>query len=196
MRTLRTKYLSSIPINEDNYKVDFIILEKYQSFSAEILRLSLLGLTVYGFLITNVIFKISENKKEYIFIKPFSINKTLLFLGAVTLILTALVSLGHRYFSTDCMTHFIRGFRLRQKISEIENTELNYETRLTSLENSLKNEELSFERDLNLCKWLLFGSCLFLIIGIFIITSALASSFNDLFDIMINFKNNDCPDPC
>ncbi|MCC9019768.1 hypothetical protein [Flavobacterium lipolyticum] len=180
MRTLRTKYLSSIPINEDNYKVDFIILERYQSFSSEILRLSLLGLTIYGFLITNVIFKITDCEKKYIFIKPFSANKLWLFLGAITLILTALLTLGHRYFSTDCMTHFIRGFRLRQKISEIKSVKTKDNKVLTKLKKSLKNEKLSFEKDLNRCKWLLLVSCLFLITGILIITIALACSFNTI----------------
>ncbi|OHT43970.1 hypothetical protein [Flavobacterium tructae] len=181
MRTLRTKYLSNIPINEDNYKVDFIILEKYQSFSSEILRLSLLGLTIYGFLITNVIFKITDvDKKNFIFIKPFSGNKLLLLLGAVILILTALLALSHRYFSTDCMTHFIRGFRLRQKIFEIKSAQTDNKKVLNKLKKTLKNEKLSFEKDLNLCKWLLITSCLFLIAGILIITIALASSFKDL----------------
>lgn len=82
MRTLRAKYLSDIPIHEDNYKVDFIILDKYQNFSSEILRLSLLGLAIYGFLITDVIFKITNSKALY----SFSANKLLFFLGAVALI--------------------------------------------------------------------------------------------------------------
>lgn len=180
MRTLRTKYLSTIPIQEDNYKVDFIILEKYQSFSSEILRLSLLGLTIYGFLITNVIFKITDSQKKYILIGPFSDNKLLLFVGAILLILTALLALGHRYFSTDCMTHFIRGFRLRQRLNELENQEKKEDLEIIRIKECIKNEEISFEKDLNNCKWLLFTSGLFLILGILSITTAFACSFNNV----------------
>lgn len=180
MRTLRTKYLSSIPIQEDNYKVDFIILEKYQSFSSEILRLALLGLTIYGFLITNVIFKITDTQQKNIFIAPFSSNKLLLFIGAITLIVTALVALGHRYFSTDCMTHFIRGFRLRQKLLELKKNETENVDEIISIKETIEIEEASFEKDLNNCKWLLLAACAFLIIGILIIIIGLACSFNDL----------------
>lgn len=51
MRTLPEKYLSEIPIEENIYKADLTVLEKYQSFSSELLRLSLLSLAGYGFLI-------------------------------------------------------------------------------------------------------------------------------------------------
>lgn len=180
MRTLRTKYLSDIAIQEDNYKVDFIILEKYQSFSSEILRLALLGLTIYGFLISNVIFKIPDNQQNNIFIVPFSSNKLLLFIGAIALIATSLVALGHRYFSTDCMTHFIRGFRLRQKSLELKKNEVKNVTEINIVEQTIKAEEASFENDLNYCKWLLLASCTFLIIGISLIIIGLASSFNNL----------------
>lgn len=180
MRTLRTKYLSSIPIEEDHYKVDFIILEKYQNFSSEILRLSLLGLTVYGFLITDVIFKITDSEKKYIFIGPFSANKWLLFIGAIFLVLTALLSLGHRYFSTDCMTHFIRSFRLRKRLSELENQEKNEHLEIIRIKKSIKTEEMSFEKDLRHCKWFLLSAGLFLILGILLITIALGCSFNNL----------------
>lgn len=180
MRTLRTKYLSDIPIDEDNYKVDFLILEKYQNFSSEVLRLSLLGLTIYGFLIVNVIFKITDKQHNFVFVAPFNSYKIVLFLGAVALILTALSALSHRYFSTDCMTHFIRRFRLRQRLSELEKSGKMDEPEFTKIEESIKVEELSFENDLTSCKWLLFASVSLLIIGILLITIGLAFSFNNI----------------
>src|SRR5687768_3020567 len=92
MRTLRNKYLSEIPIEENNYKADFNILEKYQSFSSEVLRLALLALAIYGFLITNVIFKITNNN-TYVFLKPFINSKLIFFIGAFILIFAALSAL-------------------------------------------------------------------------------------------------------
>ncbi|MBE8726847.1 hypothetical protein [Flavobacterium hungaricum] len=180
MRTLRTKYLSEIPIQEDNYKVDFIILEKYQNFSSEILRLSLLGLTIYGFLIANVIVKISECEKLNNFLGALSIYKSLLFAGAVFLILGAFFALGHRYFSTDCMTHFIRGFRLRQRLKELKNQDKDEYSEIIRIKESIKNEEISFENDLNICKWFLLLAGFFLILGILLATIAFACSFNNI----------------
>lgn len=180
MRTLRTKYLSNIPIEEDNYKVDFIILEKYQNFSSEILRLSLLGLTIYGFLITNVIFKVADGQKN-IFIGLFSANKITLFVGALFLILAALFSLGHRYSSTDCMTHFIRKFRLNKKLSKLESKENKADLeliRIKKIRKIIKVENISFEKDLNYCKWFLLLAGSFLILGILLVTIAIAYSFN------------------
>ncbi len=168
MRTLRSKYLSDIAIEEDHYKVDFNILDKYQSFSSEILRLSLMGLAVYGFLITDVIFKISKNDK-FLFLKPFIQHKNLLFSGALILLMAALAALSHRYYSTDCMTHFVRRFRLRKKLAELKlkypNTKKE-EIEIVSLEKNIVSEDESFESDMKLCKWLLIFASLFLILGI------------------------------
>jgi hypothetical protein len=55
MRTLTEKYLGGLELKEDIYKIDLAVLDRYQSFSSELLRLSLLGLAGYGFLISNTI---------------------------------------------------------------------------------------------------------------------------------------------
>ena len=182
MRTLRSKYLSDIPIEEVNYKADFIILEKYQAFSSEILRLSLLGLAIYGFFIADVILKITNNN-TYIFLKPFLNNKVLFIIGAIALLITALCALGHRYFSTDCMTHFVRRFRLRKKLSELKATKSEdideTSKMIIDIENKINRENESFERDLNKCKWLLSFSCIFLILGVGFVIAGLGKTLND-----------------
>lgn len=168
MRTLRSKYLSDIAIEEDHYKVDFNILDKYQSFSSEILRLSLLGLAVYGFLITDVIFKISKGDK-FMFLQPFIQHKNLLFSGALILLGAALAALLHRYYSTDCMTHFVRRFRLRKKLAELGlqvSSSDKEKKEILVLEEKIATEDKSFESDMRLCKWLLIFASLFLILGI------------------------------
>lgn len=177
MRTLRSKYLSNIPIKEDNYKVDFIILEKYQSFSSEILRLSLLGLAVYGFLITNVLFKITDNNNNYILIAPFSKNKLLFVFAAISLLLASLFALGHRYYSSDCMTHFIRSFRVREKITLLKH-QPETDPDVLQFEKILQSEIISFERDLIACKWLLILSAFLLLTGIMLFSIGLGCSLN------------------
>jgi hypothetical protein len=185
MRTLRTKYLSDIPIDEASFKADFNVLEKYQAFSSEILRLSLLGLAIYGFLLTNIIFKITHNGK-YAFITPFFESKSIFILGAVALIFAAFCALGHRYFSTDCMTHFIRGLRLRKKIEELKaaGNSSNDPDELKALDAKVEGENNSFESDLKKCKWLMiFGGGCF-IFGVFLVIFALGKTLNSAATIL------------
>jgi hypothetical protein len=178
MRTLRDKYLSGIPLDEDHYKVDFTILDKYQLFSSELLRLSLLGLAIYGFFIGNVIIKTVDGN-QYIFLRLFVSNKLIFILGAVSLLLSALLALGHRYFSTDCMTHFVRRFRLRKRIDELAEAGVNTDDErdeITKLEKKAQSENSSFENDLWRCKWLLVFSCGILVIGIALVIGGLGKT--------------------
>jgi hypothetical protein len=46
--------MSSVGVPEDRYKADFEMLSRFTAYSAEILRLSLGGIAVIGFLITGV----------------------------------------------------------------------------------------------------------------------------------------------
>ena len=43
-------------LKEDKYKAELQLVDRYQSFVAELLRLSLLGIAVFGFLYTRQIF--------------------------------------------------------------------------------------------------------------------------------------------
>src|SRR5919112_3769561 len=44
-------------LKEDKYKAELQLVDRYQSFVAELLRLSLLGIAVFGFLYTRQIFQ-------------------------------------------------------------------------------------------------------------------------------------------
>ncbi|WP_400190491.1 hypothetical protein [Hymenobacter sp. B81] len=171
MRTLRLKYLGDIPVDENNFKADFNVLEKYQAFSSEILRLSLLGLAVYGFLLTNIVFKVTQGT-TFVFLKSFLDSKLVFIIGAIALIAAAFCALGHRYYSTDCMTHFIRRLRLMKKLAELQgltNSENGARAVIEDLEEKVDCEDQSFERDLRKCKWLLIFSGLSFIMGVFFV---------------------------
>ncbi len=90
----------------ENYDTDFALLDRYQAFSAEILRLSLAGFAAVG-LFLNI------NAKDA---AGGAIAKAVLYgLGSriflvTTLILLALsaaAALAHRYFSSDSMQELI-----------------------------------------------------------------------------------------
>lgn len=166
MRTLTEKYLGGLPITEDRYKVDLAVLDRYQSFSAELLRLALLGIAGYGFLIANIAFK-ADRSGAYTFFTPFAQNKEFLIAGAVALAVSAATALGHRYFSTDCLTHFVRRLRLTQSIGDLAGQS----TKECTLK-TIGAEENSLERDIDTCRWLLMLSASSLAVGT--ICSALA----------------------
>jgi len=159
MRTLTEKYLGGLEIKEDVYKVDLAVLDRYQSFSAELLRLSLLGITGYGFLITNAVFKASTSSAAQTV--PRYVLDYLLPIGVVVLALSAMSALGHRYFSTDCITHYVRRIRQMKKRDEPSDSDIDLE----KLNKTIENEELSLLKDLNRCRWLLLLSVIFLIVG-------------------------------
>ena len=55
--------LTEVPVEEESYKADLEVTDRYQNFSTELLRVSLLGIGVFGFLLKEVILneKVSAN---------------------------------------------------------------------------------------------------------------------------------------
>jgi hypothetical protein len=153
MRTLAKKYLGGLPVEEDSYKVDLAFLERYQAFSSELLRLALLGIAGYGFLIANVAF-VANKSGEYKFFLPFSQDKALVIAGAIALAASAAAAPGYRYLSTGCTWHFVRHLRLSQSIKDLPAGEA---TR--SAERTIEHEEASLDRDVKKCRWLLVIAC-------------------------------------
>jgi hypothetical protein len=172
MRTLTEKYLGGLPLEKVQYEADFAVVEKYQSFSAELLRLSLLGIAGYGFLITNIVLKVTNKSDEYLLLKSFLMSRTtwVLILGAIALGISSAAALGHRYFATDCITHFVRRLRAEKKCCELAETS----PLLESLAQVVKNEQRSLEKDVEMCRWLLVAASLFLVIGAASVAGAFA----------------------
>jgi hypothetical protein len=104
-------------IEEALYRPDLQLLEKYQSFSQELLRLALLLLAGYGFLLKEVALHEGDGAT---FFGRMAKAKWLLLVGLVAIGLSAAASLAHRYFSTDGVEHEIRYLRVTAKASEVE----------------------------------------------------------------------------
>ena len=94
-------------INDAQIKYDFELLDRSQNFSSEILRLSLIGIGAYAFLLkeANVYFLKIKATPE---IKWISVLSILLFAFAVD------CSLLHRYYSSDFMAYHIRYLRIKK----------------------------------------------------------------------------------
>ena len=95
-------------VPEDEYKVDLELLDRYQAYSAELLRLSLLGIAGYGFLIKEVLLTDKAGKS---LCQARLIESGWLLIGVVMLGASAATALAHRNFSTDacaCIIAFLR----------------------------------------------------------------------------------------
>ncbi len=170
MRTLTKKYLGGYEVDDKRYKVDIDVLEKYQSFTTEVLRLSLLGIAGYGFLITNIALKMVKDG-DYELLDKLVASPSMLAFGAIALGISAGTALGHRYFSTDCLTHFVRRIRLDNSLTK--NAE---QLGREEVEEIIQQEEDSLEKDLSICKWLLIVTAVSLGLGVISVALAFATA--------------------
>lgn len=163
MRTLPPKYLSDTPLPRESYEIDLEVLDRYQSFSAELLRVSLLGLTGYGFLITTAAGSGVA--------APIHTVRYSLAIGAVLLAAAAACALGHRYFSTDAIAHHVRRLRLQRFIDEHHSSPSMQDALATA-----QHEAECLKDDLARCRWLLIWCVRALLLG----TTCVALAFAQL----------------
>ena len=84
-------------ISEDYFKLELELLDRYLKFSSELLRLSLLGIAVVGFILTK--FKdVTSNSPDS--------SKVLIITGISSFALSSIFALTHRYLSTDAFRFF------------------------------------------------------------------------------------------
>lgn len=96
--------LGTATLPEAAYAADFALLDKYQGFSTELLRLALLGVAVFGFLLEQ--FGVAWIPTG---------GRVLATAALVLLTLSAGFALAHRYLSSDGMFHHLRLLRLAQR---------------------------------------------------------------------------------
>ena len=86
-----------LEVPENTYKADLELLSKYQSYSTELLRLSLLGLSVFGVMLSRGILK--------------NTNKYIVVASIVCFGVSIACSLYHRYYSTEGLMYHILWIR-------------------------------------------------------------------------------------
>lgn len=157
-RTMTGRYLSEVPLEAEAYKADLEVVDRYQAFSTELLRLALLGIAGYGFLLSQIIFGNTESAE---FLTRLQRGQWLLALGLAALGVSAGAALMHRFYSTDCITHHIRFLRLHRTAQRLAPASSEREGR----EAQALSERRSLENDLELCKWSLLVSAVALCSG-------------------------------
>lgn len=101
--------IGEVTVPAEHYQVDLELLDRYQKFSSELLRLALAGIAVIGFLITNII----GDKGVAGAGAPLTWFKICAFVSAALLCLSAAASLCHRYLATDGVYYHVKAIRLR-----------------------------------------------------------------------------------
>jgi hypothetical protein len=112
--------LGLTPLPDNTFEHDLSISDRYQSFSSELLRLSLLGIAVIGFLVTNVFWKSASRvtmTKSHL--QLLSESATCIKLSIVFLGVTACCSLIHRYIGPDSIAFHLESLRRYKQQSPI-----------------------------------------------------------------------------
>jgi hypothetical protein len=111
--------LGLVNLPENSIQHDFGLADRYQAFSAELLRLSLLAIAGIGFLLANVFIKDKESPSYQAFLSDPNIrlylSRSLWCLG-----ISSGAALLHRYVSTDSLASQLRYARIhaRKKSSD------------------------------------------------------------------------------
>ena len=108
-----TKQLGHQPIPDGTFEHDLAVQERYQNFSAELLRLSLLGIGAIGFISINTILGGNDDRIPL----PDVVRITTIF-ALISFGLAAIAALIHRYCITDMLSWQIQSLR-----RDVRNTE-------------------------------------------------------------------------
>lgn len=95
-------------VDDKKYKSELEIIDRWQSFSAELLRLSLLGIAIFGFLYQQVLANFDAAKYSDV---PIDSIKWLSKLSVICFAVSTVCALIYRYGSTEAMMHFLRGIK-------------------------------------------------------------------------------------
>ena len=111
------RFLTDVDIPEESWKPDFDIVDRYQNFANELMRISLLGIAGYGFLIKEICMK----DPKYFTI--FSGLADPVWSGAICLCISLVLVLAHRFFSTSCLFYQILIMRSLKRLNNPHWTE-------------------------------------------------------------------------
>ena len=109
-----------------SFKNDLEVLDRYQAFSAEILRIALLGLSALGVAASSVILIPKRSPGDLALAVPLT-AKLCIVIAALGFCLSAAAAALHRYFSANSMACQIRILRLELKGSAEATTRLDRE---------------------------------------------------------------------
>ena len=100
MSPVPAQAIADLELDERVYAPDFEITARYQSFSKELVRISLLGLGVYGFLIKTAA---DEPGSEHMFLRALRNHPVVAAVGIIAFATCAACGLIHGFLATRCL---------------------------------------------------------------------------------------------
>jgi hypothetical protein len=149
-------------LTEGNYKAELELVDRYQLFTAEILRLSLLGIAVFGFLYKIMFPGVTPSNLS----PSIGSAKILAALGIIMFGISAASALIFRYFATEGLRFYIEALRFMPGKLDCTQESLN---NVTLAQESL-NERKS---KINVCIWSKATAAFTLGLGGFLVALAL-----------------------
>jgi hypothetical protein len=108
------KSLGLVTIPERTIEHDLTLLQRFQEFSAELLRVALIGISAIGFVVARVVFP--EKGATPAVIPP--VLKWLLIAALIALGVSAAAALTHRFYSADSMSWHLQAMRRYERNAE------------------------------------------------------------------------------
>lgn len=138
----------------NSYQPDLELADRYQQFSAEILRLALLGIAGVGFLISNVVLsKENSSFRDKLPAIGSLLGSSVLFLGV-----SVATALAHRFFATDCISDLVQFLRKVKR----------------SGHSAADEQRKWFHFKLKVCAWLLVAAAASLALGVILVAVSFA----------------------
>ena len=144
-------------LDEKRYKAEVELVERYQSFVAELLRLALLGIAVFGFLYESIFQKLPLPHSEFhIYAK---------WLAAISVLMfgfSAALALFFRFYSTEGARFYIEALRF------VTNDEDRAKNNEGSAENNNNKAKKSLDKrcqNIDRCWWSKIGAAFLLGVG-------------------------------
>jgi hypothetical protein len=103
------KSLGLLPMPEHTIEHDFAMLTKFQEFSAELLRLALLGISAIALAVSKWLF--SKSDEMTLAAAHLAVARPWLILALVAFSIAAFAALYHRYASADSMSWHLQAMR-------------------------------------------------------------------------------------
>jgi len=98
--------LGEVGVPEQNYKADLELMDRCQAYSAELVRLALLGVAGLGYLFV----QLASSKNPLVSLKD-PVAALILFLSILSFLLSTLLGLLHRYNCWEAFWSHVRSIR-------------------------------------------------------------------------------------
>jgi hypothetical protein len=153
--------LGTIPLPSETIEHDFTMLERYQEFSAELLRVSLIAISAIGYAFSKVLFSDTSEKTA-------TLNygtKCLVILALAFLCFSSGTALLHRYAAVDSMSWHLQALRrsIRNQGEDSVCTGKEFHRRLVRF---------------HISRWAIALSALSLAIGVILVVLAIVNSLH------------------